>query len=1197
MKLRTVITVAATAVLSVAVGGTAGAAGRQAPPPRDGSHDISVADPRTRFVPGELLVRFKDGVGDDQRLDALRANGAERKRKLRIPGLELVRLGRGRGVEATARALANRPEVAYAEPNWIYRTDLVPNDPRFNELWGLNQASDADIDAPEAWNTSTGSPNVTVAVVDTGVAYLHTDLAQNIWANTDETDGDGDDDDGNGFIDDVRGWDFHDGDNNPADLNGHGTHVAGTIGARGNDAFGIPGVNWTVKLMPVRVLGADGSGTNAGVTEGFDYAGDNGAKVANASLGCNGCFSQAMKDVIDAHPDTLYVVAAGNSAANNDTTPHYPCAYTSANLLCVAATDSSDALASFSNYGATSVDLAAPGVNILSTWIGGLTPLFSDGLETSFSNWTTGGTNNTWARTNEAAKTGSWSATDSPGALYLQDTNSWMSKATAVSFAGQANCAVAYDLRIDVGNDFDGDWLFIEGSTDGTTWQVVDQWYGNSGGQFFHVQSPMSLFDGSSNVFVRFRLFTDAVAPLQAQGAHIDNIELGCAGAGGGVSDYNTISGTSMATPHVAGVAGLLWAANSAATRSQVQNALLNGVDPKASLSGKVVTGGRLNAANSVALIVPPAVMCLGSPATITGTGAGETLVGTAGNDVIAGLGGDDTLIGADGDDKLCGGDGMDTGDWSSSSAGVVANLTAGQATGQGTDTLNTLEHLTGSVQNDSLTGDAGPNTLTGGGGNDTLTGQAGNDTLLGGDGVDILRPNMGDDILNGGNHTDTADWFQSASGIVASIPAGTATGEGADTLTGIENLTGSNQGDQLTGNALPNVLNGFGGDDTLIGGLGNDTLRGRAGTNGIDGQDGQDTSDYVQSPVGVTADLGAGSATGEGTDTLTSVEHLTGSNHPDTLTGNGGGNYLTGNNGNDTLNGADGADTLRGGLDDDAMNGGNHTDVADFQSSATGVQANLTTNTSTGQGNDTFTGVENLIGSNHVDTLTGSLGNNVLAGYGNNDTLNGEGGNDVLRGNLGNDNMDGGPGSDTGDYIQSGTGVVANLTTNTATGEGNDTLANLEHLAGSNHVDQLTGNSGINVLIGNGNNDVLNGEGGGDTLRGGLGNDAMNGGTGSDWGDFSTVSAAVNADLTTGTATGQGSDTFTDVENLLGGTNSDTLTGNSGVNRLEGRNGNDTLNGMAGNDNLIGGNGTDNLDGGDDTDTCDGETETNCEL
>lgn len=208
----------------------------------------------------------------------------------------------------------------------------------------------------------------TVAVIDTGVDYKHPDLAANMWTNPGEIPGNGVDDDGNGFIDDVHGYDFCNFDGDPADDHGHGTHVAGTIAAVGNNDVGVVGVNWNARVMAVKFLCGSGSGTTSGAISAVLYAADMGARVMNNSWGGGG-FSQALKDAITTadQAGALFVAAAGNSSVDNDATPHYPSSYDVPNVMAVAATDHNDARAGFSNYGAVSVDLGAPGVSILST--------------------------------------------------------------------------------------------------------------------------------------------------------------------------------------------------------------------------------------------------------------------------------------------------------------------------------------------------------------------------------------------------------------------------------------------------------------------------------------------------------------------------------------------------------------------------------------------------------------------------------------------------------------------------------------------------------------------------------------------------------------------------------------------------------------------------------------------------------------
>jgi subtilisin family serine protease len=339
---------------------------------------FAAAPARPVFVPGELIVQFKPEVTEDARLSVLRAARLRQIADLLGTRALHVSLPQGADVLKIAAALRARAEIEYAEPNYYRYIDAVPNDARFGEMYGLNNTGqtggtpDADIDAPEGWDIAVGSSSVVVADLDSGMETTHVDLAANLYTNPGEIAGNGIDDDGNGFVDDVHGWDFRDNDNNPSDpstvCSSHGTHTAGTIGAVGNNGIGVTGVAQQVSIMPLRAFYAQSifcTAQDADLIEAMGYEALMRVPISNNSWG-GGPFSQAMQDAIG-RTRMLFVTSAGNSAANNDTTPSYPASYPLENILAVAATDHNDALASFSNYGANSVEVAAPGVNILST--------------------------------------------------------------------------------------------------------------------------------------------------------------------------------------------------------------------------------------------------------------------------------------------------------------------------------------------------------------------------------------------------------------------------------------------------------------------------------------------------------------------------------------------------------------------------------------------------------------------------------------------------------------------------------------------------------------------------------------------------------------------------------------------------------------------------------------------------------------
>lgn len=334
---------------------------------KNGSYTPSIS---SNYKKGEIFVRFKFNNLSNKDLKKiskkvnLQIGATVLKEYKEVKGLQLVKIPGNISLQNALKKYMQNPNVLYAEPNYIYKKDSIPNDNYYTNQWGLPK-----INASAAWNITTGSSKVIIAVVDSGIDLLHPDLKANIWINPGEIPGNKIDDDHNGYIDDVYGWNFVSGNNNVADDNGHGTHVSGIIGAVGNNLIGVTGLMWNATIMPLKFLDQNGDGYIDDAVSAIKYATKMGASIISCSWGGKE-YSKALKDVIEAS-SALVVCAAGNDPdfgrANNDILPMYPASFTSKNIISVAATDQNDNLAYFSNYGVNSVDVAAPGTHIYST--------------------------------------------------------------------------------------------------------------------------------------------------------------------------------------------------------------------------------------------------------------------------------------------------------------------------------------------------------------------------------------------------------------------------------------------------------------------------------------------------------------------------------------------------------------------------------------------------------------------------------------------------------------------------------------------------------------------------------------------------------------------------------------------------------------------------------------------------------------
>ena len=572
----------------------------------------AMADQVAAYRPGELLVRF----ATQSRAAAL--DRAESDHGVRVAGsldngrIHHLLLPDDMSVEQALAIYRDDPDIEFVEPNYLITPQATPNDNDFSYQWNLNNVGQvvsgyvgitgADIDAVRAWDLATGDGSVVVAVVDTGCHLTHPDLAANLWTNGIEIPNNGVDEDHNGYVDDIHGWDFVDNDNMPQDATGHGTHVAGTIGAQGNNDIGIAGIGWQASIMPLRFMNAFDQGTVADAIQAIEYAVANGARIINCSWGSTG-YSISLSSVM-ANADALFVCAAGNNTSDNDQSGFYPASYPLNNVLSVAASDQMDRLAWFSNIGRQSVHLAAPGVRILSLGVQRQTfwsDNFSDG---TLDDWSTGGTPDDWTVKEAAQYADTTTLAVTPDSSYPANADTWAAT-PQLNLSGRYGCKLTFQL---IGaSEANHDYLYVEVSTDGNLWdnQPVEvgssiKYSGISGAIPYWTTASLDLgeWDNEDRLQIRFRFTSDA--SVSNTGFFIDGLSLSTTAVN---ETYQYMNGTSMAAAVASGVAALVQSQSLTWDYLALKNVLIDSIDLNAEFTGITIGGGRLNAYNALTLL------------------------------------------------------------------------------------------------------------------------------------------------------------------------------------------------------------------------------------------------------------------------------------------------------------------------------------------------------------------------------------------------------------------------------------------------------------------------------------------------------------------------------------------------------------------------------------------------------------------
>ncbi len=563
------------------------------------------------YKKGELLVQYKTVRSGSSRAVLEQKAQVRRSRAIGRSRIHRVILEPDVSVDQALAVYRDSPEVEFAEPNYLVHPQATPGDTAFNMQWGLANSGQkvngiagkagADLDAPAAWDISIGGDQVVVAVIDTGCDLNHPDLAANIWANPREIPGNGVDDDGNHYIDDVHGWDFADHDNDPHDVSGHGTHVAGIIGAESDNARGVAGVAWRVRIMPLRFMNAFEEGTIADAVEAIDYALAMGAKIINCSWGSSS-HSRTLENVMS-NADALFVCAAGNNSQDTDVHPFYPAAFGGENLISVAASDAMDQLAWFSNFGPGTVDVAAPGTGIYSLCSSRRT-LWKDNFDSGrLDDWTTGGNGDRWSVSDPPNMSGMPSMAVSSTDNYANNADTW---ARMPIQDLRTATATQLSMRITGQSEAHADFLYLEVSTDGAGWTNRPLQMGDvvkSGGvsgalpYWITAYADLGPWDGQPQLFIRLRFKSNS--SITRTGFYISDLQLTAADT---QNSYCFMQGTSMAAAYVSGLAALIVSENDSIAPPELKSVIESSVDLNQNLLDQVVSGGRVNAFNALTL-------------------------------------------------------------------------------------------------------------------------------------------------------------------------------------------------------------------------------------------------------------------------------------------------------------------------------------------------------------------------------------------------------------------------------------------------------------------------------------------------------------------------------------------------------------------------------------------------------------------